>query len=84
MTNDGELANRLTHPRYELSKTYEVMLKERIGGEAIEKLKKGTWLSEGKTGKSAVKVIKRSQKDSTIDAPYTPARPNSGKAAATA
>jgi 23S rRNA pseudouridine2605 synthase len=67
LTNDSELANRLTHPRYELPKTYEVMLKERIGGEAIEKLKKGTWLSEGKTGKSAVKVIKRSQSDSTIE-----------------
>jgi 23S rRNA pseudouridine2605 synthase len=67
LTNDSELANRLTHPRYELPKTYEVMLKERISGEAIEKLKKGTWFSEGKTGKSAVKVLKRSQKDSTIE-----------------
>ncbi len=67
LTNDSELANRLTHPRYELPKTYEVMLKERISGEAIEKLKKGTWLSEGKTGKSAVKVIKRSATDSTIE-----------------
>jgi len=67
LTNDSELVNRLTHPRYELPKTYEVMLKERISGEAIEKLKKGTWFSEGKTGKSAVKVLKRSQKDSTIE-----------------
>lgn len=67
LTNDSELANRLTHPRYELPKTYEVMLKDRISGEAIEKLKKGTWLSEGKTGKSAVKVIKRTNKDSTIE-----------------
>jgi len=67
LTNDSELANRLTHPRYELPKTYEVMLKERISGEAIEKLKKGTWFSEGKTGRSAVKVIRRTQKDSTIE-----------------
>jgi 23S rRNA pseudouridine2605 synthase len=67
LTNDSELANRLTHPRYELPKTYEVMLKERIDGAAIEKLKKGTWFSEGKTGKSAVKVIKRSHTDSTIE-----------------
>lgn len=67
LTNDSDLANRLTHPRYELQKTYEVVLKERINGEAIEKLKKGTWLSEGKTGKSAVKVIKRTQTDSIIE-----------------
>jgi 23S rRNA pseudouridine2605 synthase len=67
LTNDSELANRLTHPRYELPKTYEVMLKERITGESIEKLKKGTWFSEGKTGKSAVKVIRRTHKDSIIE-----------------
>ena len=67
LTNDSELANRLTHPRYELPKTYEVMLKERISGDAIEKLKKGTWLSEGKTGRAAVKVLRRTQKDSTIE-----------------
>lgn len=67
LTNDSDLANRLTHPRYELPKTYEVALKERIGGEAIEKLKKGTWLAEGKTGRSAIKVIKRTQKDSIIE-----------------
>jgi len=67
LTNDSELANRLTHPRYELPKTYEVMLKERISGEAIEKLKKGTWLSEGKTGRAAVKVLKRTQWDSLIE-----------------
>jgi 23S rRNA pseudouridine2605 synthase len=67
LTNDSELTNRLTHPKFELPKTYEVKLKGRIDGESIEKLKKGVWLSEGKTGKSSVKVIKRTHSESLIE-----------------
>jgi len=67
VTNDSELANRLTHPRYELAKTYEVKIKGRIEGDAIEKLKKGVWLSEGKTGRATVKVLKRSHKESLLE-----------------
>jgi 23S rRNA pseudouridine2605 synthase len=66
LTNDSELANRLTHPRYELDKTYEVKVKGRIDGDAIDKLKKGVWLSEGKTGKAAVRIIKRSHNESLV------------------
>ena len=32
LTNDGELANRLTHPRYEVPKTYRAKVAERAGG----------------------------------------------------
>lgn len=67
LTNDSELANRLTHPRYELSKTYEVTLRESIDGEAIAKLKKGIHLAEGKTGKAGVKIIKRGKQGSLIE-----------------
>ena len=35
MTNDGELTNRLTHPRHEIPKIYEVEIKGRITDEAI-------------------------------------------------
>ena len=66
LTNDSELTNRLTHPKYELPKTYEVKLKGHITGESIDKLKKGVWLSEGRTGKAAVKVIKRTHTMSLI------------------
>jgi len=66
LTNDSLLSNRLTHPRYELPKTYEVKLKGSIDGEAIEKLKKGVWLSEGKTSKAALKVINRTRTESIL------------------
>ena len=67
LTNDSELANKLTHPRYGLAKTYIAGLKGEITGQQIEKLKKGIWLAEGRTGKAAVKVIRRSHKESIIE-----------------
>lgn len=66
ITNDSELANMLTHPKYELPKVYEVKIKGEIKGDAIEKLKKGVWLSEGKTGRSAVKVVRRTHAESVL------------------
>ncbi|MHC4259356.1 MAG: pseudouridine synthase [Planctomycetota bacterium] len=67
ITNDSELANKLTHPRYEVPKTYVAEVKGQIRGEAVEKLKKGVWLAEGKTGRTSVKILKRSHKESRIE-----------------
>lgn len=46
-TNDGELANRLTHPRYEVSKRYWVQLDRMLDGSARAQLLKGVPLEEG-------------------------------------
>jgi 23S rRNA pseudouridine2605 synthase len=67
VTNDSELTNKLTHPRYGLSKKYVVKVKGEISGDAVEKLKKGVWLAEGKTGHAAIKVLKRNYKESLIE-----------------
>ena len=67
LTNDSELANRLTHPRYGLAKTYVVRVKGEIAGERLEKLKRGIWLAEGKTGRASVKILKRGHKESLIE-----------------
>jgi len=67
LTNDSELSNRLTHPRYGLGKTYVVRVKGEIKPEQIEKLKKGIWLAQGKTGRASVKILKRRHKESLIE-----------------
>jgi 23S rRNA pseudouridine2605 synthase len=67
LTNDSELANRLTHPRYGLAKTYVVTVKGEIAAERIEKLKRGIWLAEGKTGRASVKVLKHGHDESLIE-----------------
>lgn len=67
LTNDSELANKLSHPRYGLSKTYIAEVKGKVVGKQVEKLKKGIWLAEGKTGRSRVKILKRSPARSLVE-----------------
>jgi 23S rRNA pseudouridine2605 synthase len=67
LTNDSQLANKLTHPRYKVPKTYLAEVKGQIRAEHIEKLKKGVWLAEGKTGKASVKILKRSHRQSLLE-----------------
>jgi len=67
LTNDSEMVNRMTHPRFGLAKMYVVKVRGQITGEAAEKLKKGTWLAEGKTGRASVKILKRNYKESLIE-----------------
>jgi 23S rRNA pseudouridine2605 synthase len=67
LTNDSELSNRLTHPRYGIAKTYVVRIKGEIKSEQIEKLKKGIWLAEGRTSRAVVKILKRRHSESLIE-----------------
>jgi len=67
LTNDSELANKLSHPRYGLSKTYIAEVKGKVVGGQVEKLKKGIWLAEGKTGRSRVKILKRNPARSLVE-----------------
>jgi len=57
LTNDGDFANRISHPRYDVPKTYRVRVEGELKAETIEKLRKGVWLSEGKTTPTDVRVI---------------------------
>lgn len=67
LTNDSELTNKLTHPKYGLPKTYVARIKGQIISEQVEKIKKGIRLAEGKTGRAAVKILKRNYKESFIE-----------------
>lgn len=57
LTNDGELANRLTHPRYEVPKTYRARLKAPIGDRDLERLRGGVELEDGPTSPAEVKRL---------------------------
>jgi 23S rRNA pseudouridine2605 synthase len=57
LTNDGELANRLTHPRYEVPKAYAVRLRKPIGERELERLRSGVELDDGPTGPAQVKRL---------------------------
>jgi len=66
LTNDSEMVNRLTHPKYELPKTYRIVVRGRVEGTDVEKLKKGIWLAEGRTQGAAVKIIRRSHLETML------------------
>jgi len=67
LTNDSVLADRLTHPRYALDKTYVAAVSGKITPEILEKLKKGIWLSEGKTAPLKIKVLKAGENESQLE-----------------
>jgi len=66
LTNDGELANRLTHPRYEVPKTYRVRLRNAIADRDLERLRGGVQLEDGPTGKAQVKRLGKSEIEITL------------------
>ncbi|MBI5360745.1 MAG: rRNA pseudouridine synthase [Planctomycetes bacterium] len=66
VTNDGELCNMLTHPRYEVPKTYFVTVQGYVSPRSSEKIQNGIWLSEGKTGRSKLHIIKRAKDFSVV------------------
>jgi 23S rRNA pseudouridine2605 synthase len=54
LTNDGELANRLTHPRYGVPKTYRVRLARPPSEGDIDRLRRGVRLEDGPTASAEV------------------------------
>jgi 23S rRNA pseudouridine2605 synthase len=65
MTNDGELANRLTHPRHGVEKIYLVEVAGHVERETLQKLERGVRLAEGFAHAKHVR-IKSKHKRSTI------------------
>ncbi|MEX2112957.1 MAG: pseudouridine synthase, partial [Pirellulales bacterium] len=64
VTNDGELANRLSHPRYGVEKTYHVEVAGTIERDELNRLRKGAHLAEGFARVIAAR-IRHSYKQST-------------------
>lgn len=65
LTNDGDLANQLAHPRYGITKTYRVLVAGQPTSEILAQLRRGVYLSEGLNKITGV-TIKRHYKKSTI------------------
>ena len=62
MTNDGDLAQRLSHPRYRHTKTYRVDILGLPTAETLEKWQQGIFLEDGKTAPCFVEIVKGSVK----------------------
>lgn len=60
LTNDGELSNRLTHPKYSVDKTYVATVKE-ITNQALQALALGIELDDGPAAANSARVISRTK-----------------------
>lgn len=66
LTNDGDFAHRIMHPRYGVPKTYLVKLLGRIDDEAVQQVREGVHLAEGRTAGARVLIQQRSAKLSKL------------------
>ncbi len=66
MTNDGELAFRLTHPKFGVKKRYFVRARGLVTVEEAKKLEAGVMLEEGPTAPCKIDIEKFSPKETTL------------------
>jgi len=66
LTDDGDLANKLTHPRYEVPKTYRVELDGHVGEKALRALREGVELEDGVTAPAQVRRLSDGSLEITI------------------
>ena len=74
LTDDGELTQYLTHPRYGVPKTYVVRIDGVLTGEQISRLKSGVFLDGERTGGAGLKVLRKSPTQSLIEVTLTEGR----------
>ncbi len=71
MTNDGQVAHRLTHPRYEHEKVYEVELEGAVTNQMLDQWRRGVILDGRITAPAPIEVLEREQADNPFA--YRPA-----------
>ncbi len=67
LTNHGELAQSLLHPRYHVPKTYLIKVKGILTDEEVALLEQGVKLRDGKTGPATVKKIRKAAANSWLE-----------------
>ncbi len=66
VTNDGELAQRLMHPRYEVKKTYHVVVDKNIQSDDIRRIRQGVTLEDGNVAVDRISYIAGKRKSQVI------------------
>ena len=66
MTNDGEWANRLAHPRHKVEKEYHVRIRGTVTSEQLRQLATGVQLTEGKTAPAEVSMLRTSPNNTWV------------------
>ncbi len=67
LTNDGDFAHLITHPRHEFPKTYRAKIKGVLEDNQIEQLEQGIYLDDGRTAPASLKKISKEEANSWIE-----------------
>jgi len=74
LTNDGELANRIMHPRYKLPKTYQVLVRGKVDSKSLEAMKKGANLEDGFAKPVSARIIRYEGENTLLELVFTEGR----------
>ncbi|MBX2813903.1 MAG: rRNA pseudouridine synthase [Myxococcales bacterium] len=74
MTTDGELMNRLLHPRHHVPKVYQVRVRGRVGRRALDTLRGGVKLEDGMTRPTVVEVSEEGESHTWLEVVVTEGR----------
>lgn len=74
LTNDGELANLLTHPRYHVPKTYMAKVKGVPAEDKLDKLRRGIYLEDGATKPAHIEVVQKAKVNTWVEITVTEGR----------
>jgi 23S rRNA pseudouridine2605 synthase len=66
LTDDGDLAHQLMHPRFGVERTYHAKVKGRIEDRALERLRTGVYLEDGRAQAEDVRFLRRTSENSWI------------------
>jgi len=74
LTNDGDLANRLLHPRYETPRVYEVEVERRVGPGDLGRWRRGVLLPDGPAVPSAVRLLRSGPRTTWLSVTFSEGR----------
>lgn len=74
LTNDGDFAYRLTHPKYHVSRTYKVSVQGKVSEDTLKKLINGVQLDDGFSGTSKASLVKQDASHTIIRLTVTQGR----------
>ena len=74
LTNDGELTNRLLHPRYEIPRVYEVEVERHVSPRELGRWRRGVVLPDGPAVPAAVSLLRRGSRTTWIKLTFAEGR----------
>ncbi len=67
LTNDGEFAYRMTHPKFKMMKTYVAVVQGVLTPERLDMLQNGVQLEDGRTGTAKVRILRKENHKTVVE-----------------